>query len=99
MRQFLGFFFFLRWDNISLKQLFKKRIYFHFVCMGVLAACVCVSTCVKCLCGQKRMLHLLKVRLHMVGCESQYGCFELNPVEEQPVLLTAQPSLQPWIFF
>lgn len=45
------------------------------------------------------MLHLLKVRLHMVGCELQCGCFELNPVEEQPVLLTAQPSLQPWIFF
>jgi hypothetical protein len=31
------------------------------------------------------------------GCELPYGCWELNsgPLEEQPVLLTAEPSLQP----
>jgi hypothetical protein len=29
------------------------------------------------------------------GCEPQCGCWELNsgPLEEQPVLLTAEPSL------
>jgi hypothetical protein len=31
------------------------------------------------------------------GCEPPCGCWELNsgPLEEQPVLLTTQPSLQP----
>ena len=31
------------------------------------------------------------------GCEPPCGCWELNsgPLEEQPVLLTAKPSLQP----
>jgi hypothetical protein len=31
------------------------------------------------------------------GCEPPCGCWELNsgPLEEQSVLLTAQPSLQP----
>jgi hypothetical protein len=30
------------------------------------------------------------------GCAPQCGCWELNsgPLEEQPVLLTAEPSLQ-----
>ena len=29
------------------------------------------------------------------GCEPPYGCWELNlgPLEEQPVLLTTEPSL------
>jgi hypothetical protein len=32
------------------------------------------------------------------GCESPCGCWELNsgPLKEQSVLLTAEPSLQPW---
>jgi hypothetical protein len=32
------------------------------------------------------------------GCEPPWGCWELNtgPLEEQPVLLTTEPSLQPW---
>ena len=31
------------------------------------------------------------------GCEPPYGCWELNsgPLEEQPVPLPAEPSLQP----
>jgi hypothetical protein len=31
------------------------------------------------------------------GCEPSHGCWELNsgPLEERPVLLTAEPSLQP----
>ena len=31
------------------------------------------------------------------GCEPSCGCWELNsgPLEEQPVLLTAEPSLSP----
>ena len=36
------------------------------------------------------------------GCEAPCGCWELNsvPSEEQSVLLTAEPSLQPpWVFF
>jgi hypothetical protein len=32
------------------------------------------------------------------GCEPPHGCWELNSgsLEEQSVLLTAEPSLQPW---
>jgi hypothetical protein len=35
------------------------------------------------------------------GCEPPWGCWELNsgPVEEQSVLLTAEPSLQPGLQF
>jgi hypothetical protein len=31
------------------------------------------------------------------GCKPPYGCWELNsgPLEQQPVLLTSEPSLQP----
>jgi hypothetical protein len=31
------------------------------------------------------------------GCEPPYGCWELNsgPLEEQSVILTAEPSFQP----
>ena len=36
------------------------------------------------------------------SCELPCGCWELNldPLEEQPVLLTTEPSLQPllWVF-
>jgi hypothetical protein len=33
----------------------------------------------------------------MDGCEPPYGCWDLNagPLEEQSVLLTMEPSLQP----
>ena len=32
------------------------------------------------------------------GCEPPCGCWELNsgPLEEQAMLLTSEPSLQPW---
>ena len=46
--------------------------------------------------GQKRAPDLITD-----GCEPPYGCWELNsgPLEEQSVLLTAEPSLQPFILF
>jgi len=42
--------------------------------------------------GQKRAPDLITD-----GCEPPCGCWELNsgPLEEQPVLLTTEPSLQP----
>ncbi|EGW01477.1 E3 ubiquitin-protein ligase NEDD4 [Cricetulus griseus] len=42
--------------------------------------------------GRKRAPDLI-----IDGCEPPYGCWELNPgpLEEQPVLLTSEPSLQP----
>jgi hypothetical protein len=42
--------------------------------------------------GQKRALDLTTD-----GCELPCGCWELNPgpLEEQPVLLSSEPSLQP----
>jgi hypothetical protein len=35
--------------------------------------------------------------IRLDGCEPPYGCWELNsgPLEEQSVLLTTEPSLQP----
>jgi hypothetical protein len=41
---------------------------------------------------QKRELDLI-----IDGCEPPHGCWELNsgPLDEQPVLLTTEPSLQP----
>jgi hypothetical protein len=41
------------------------------------------------------------IRSHYNGCEPQRGCWELNsePLEEQSVLLTAEPSFQPYSFF
>ena len=54
--------------------------------------------------GQKRAPDLITD-----GCEPPCGCWELNsgPLEEQAMLLTAEPSLQPivmlllhvWVFF
>jgi hypothetical protein len=35
------------------------------------------------------------------GCEPSCSCWDLNsgPLEEKPVFLTAEPSLQPWFLF
>jgi len=35
------------------------------------------------------------------SCELPCGCWKLSlgPLEEQPELLTAEPSLQPWTFY
>jgi hypothetical protein len=49
--------------------------------------------CLQCLpTGQKRASDPIAD-----GCEPPCGCWELNsgPLEEQPVLLTSEPSLQP----
>lgn len=45
--------------------------------------------------GQKRVLDALKLELLGTLC-CQYGCWEPNtdPLEEQQVLLAAEPSLQ-----
>jgi hypothetical protein len=47
--------------------------------------------------GQRRALNFLKPGV-TDGCELPSGCWELNPgpLEEQQVLLTAEPSYQPW---
>lgn len=46
--------------------------------------------------GQKMALDPLELELHTDSCEQQYGCWKLNPgpLEEQPVFLTTEPSLQ-----
>ena len=46
--------------------------------------------------GQKRAPDLITD-----GCEPPCGCWELNsgPLEEQAMLLTSEPSLQPLIVF
>jgi hypothetical protein len=61
--------------------------------MGV---CPHICLCMLHVCGgQKRVLNPLELELD--SCELPCGCCKLNlgPLEEQPVLLTAEPSLQP----
>ena len=45
--------------------------------------------------GQKKAPDLI-----IDGCKPPCGCWELysGPLEEQPVLLTAEPSLQPYVY-
>ena len=43
----------------------------------------------------------LELELPTVSSELLYGCWEsnLDPLEEEPVLLTAEPSVQPRVWF
>jgi hypothetical protein len=69
--------------------------YFCFIlCMWVFCPCItCVSE------RQKKVLDPLKLELHV--CELPCGCWELNldPLEEQPVFLTTEPTLWPLFDF
>ena len=66
---------------------FFKKIFIYYV-YNILS--VCMSA------GQKRAPDLITG-----GCEPPCGCRELNsgPLEEQAMLLTTEPSLQPFCFF
>jgi hypothetical protein len=66
-------------------SIFFFKILFIYYTYSVLPAYILAS--------QKRTPDLI-----MHGCEPPSGCWELNsgPLEEHPVLLTAEPSLQPW---
>jgi hypothetical protein len=81
--------------GVQFSSIFLKRIIYLFY---VYEYTVAVFT-------QKRALDPI-----IDGCEPPCGCWELNsgPLEEQSVLLTAEPSLQPffllslkadWCFF
>jgi hypothetical protein len=63
---------------------FKKIIYLFYVCEYTVAVF-----------RQKRASDLITD-----GCKPPCGCWELNsgPLEEQSVLLTAEPSHQPKLF-
>ena len=69
-------------ENAFLK---KKKGFIYYV-YNILPACMPA--------GQKRAPDLI-----IDGCEPPCGCWEMNswPLEEQPVLLTAEPSHQPQI--
>jgi hypothetical protein len=62
-----------------------------FVCLFVYLSIICVCTVVF---RHSRREHQIFV---MDGCELPCGCRDLNsgPLEEQSVLLTAEPSHQP----
>lgn len=49
---------------------------------------------------KKKVVDLLEVQLHDYS-ELPYGYLELNlgPLEEQPLVLSAEPSLQPFLAF
>lgn len=62
--------------------------------MGVLPTHVCLVP------EEARRGHQLNpLELELDGCELPYGCWERNqrPLEEQPVLPEAEPSLQPFL--
>ena len=63
---------------------FKKILFFIYYAYSVLPACMPP--------GQKRAPDFIAG-----GCVPPCGCWELNPgpLEEQSVLLTSEPSLQP----
>jgi hypothetical protein len=67
----------------TLFDYFSKR-FFVFMYMSALAACT--PPCQK-----------MASAPITDGCEPPYSCWELNsgPLEEQPVLLTSEPALQP----
>ena len=67
---------------------FLKKVYsFIYYVYSILPACAPAP--------QKRALDLI-----IDGCEPPCGCWKLNsgPLEEESVLLTAEPSLQPLFF-
>ena len=67
------------------------------ICTSVLSVCMCMQhTHVLCLLTSEEGVRSPGSRV-TGGCESQHGCLEYNsgPLEEQRVLLTAQPFLQP----
>ena len=61
-------------------------IFLRFIYYYIYVHCSCLQM------HQKRVLDLITD-----GCELPYGCWDLNsgPSEEQSVLLTTEPSLQP----
>lgn len=69
---------------------FFKNVMLIFLC--VLACCLHICLCV----GVGSPGTKVTSR-----CEVPFGCWKLNPgpLEEQPVLLTAKPSLQPLLEF
>jgi hypothetical protein len=65
----------------------KKKLFIYYILLYVNIHCSCLQT------PQKRASDLIAD-----GCETPCGCWDLNsrPSEEQSVLFTAEPSLQPW---
>ena len=66
--------------------------------MSVLPACMSVSHIRACpVPSEASEGHQIPGTGVIDGCETPCGCWELNlgPLQEQPVLLTAEPSLQP----
>ena len=70
---------------------------FYLMCMGVLSDCVSVYNVHVCH-PQRLEEGVRSVSISIIdGCELPCGCWDLNPglLEEQPVLLTSEPTLQP----
>lgn len=78
---------------------FLFALFLNVMCMGLLAACMCVCALVWawCIWSQKRLSDHLELELE--GCELPCGWWDLNlcTLEKQPVLLTVKPTL--WIQF
>lgn len=72
-----------------------------FICVGACRHICHCTTCMPTVSTEARWgCRTLEIGI-TESCELQCGCWEssLGPVEEQPVVLTAKPSLQPWYWF
>ena len=77
-------------------QVFRFSLYVCkcFACLYVCVSCVYLAPKE----ARRGLSDLLELELCMDGCEPPYECWDSNsgPVDKQPVLLTAEPSLQPY---
>lgn len=64
------------------------------MCIFCLLVCLC-TTCVPAACGgQKEGIRSTGPEVSD-GCEPTHGCWDLSPLEEQPVRLSTEPMLKP----
>lgn len=65
------------------------------MCMGILFACTSVRVCAPVPTEARRDLDTLELELQADTCKLLYGFWEPNPhpLQEQPVLLSTEPSL------
>ena len=70
------------------------KYFSYFMYMNVLSACICAPVSCDAHAGQKRAYDSSRMRVRD-GCQLPCWCWELNPgpLQEQPVLLTTEPSL------
>lgn len=84
-------------DGFSISSIYLK--FYIFMCLSVLPTCMFISTCVQCLRRPDKGFGSLGTGI-LSGLVLPCGFWEsnLSSLEEQPVFLTAEPSVQPLDF-